>query len=66
MTFHNGKDFSAEDVVFTFDRLLDPELDSPLRAILNIITDIVVLDDFTVRFDLDGPNGLLPELPAEV
>ena len=27
--FHHGKDFKAEDVVFTFNRLLDPVLDSP-------------------------------------
>ena len=73
--FHHGKDFSAEDVVFTFNRLLDPELDSPLRAILDIIEEIVVIDDFTVRFDLDGPNGYFPSylqkseariLPADI
>ena len=55
--FHHGKDFTAEDVLFTFNRLLDPEVNSPARATLATIEDIVALDDHTVRFDLTGPNG---------
>ena len=30
--FHHGKKFTAEDVVFTFNRLLDPELGSPIAS----------------------------------
>ncbi len=55
--FHHGKEFKAEDVVSTFMRLLDPVLDSPTRTQLEVIQDMVILDDYTVRFDLDGPNG---------
>ncbi len=55
--FHHGKEFKAEDVLFTFDRLQDPVLDSPARTIFQAVEDIVALDDYTVRFDLDGPNG---------
>ena len=73
--FHHGKDFTAEDVLFTFNRLLDPVVDSPARAVLEPIEDIVVLDDYTVRFDLSGPNGFFLDtlsifqariLPADV
>ena len=73
--FHHGKEFKAEDVAFTFKRLLDPVLDSPARSIFEVIKDIVVLDDHTVRFDLVAPNGFFPEslsifqariLPADV
>ena len=73
--FHHGKAFKAEDVIFTFDRLLDPELDSPARSIFEVIKGIVVLDDYTVRFDLVAPNAFFPEslsifqariLPADV
>ena len=56
--FHHGKDFKAEDVVYTFDRLLDPELDSAARVPFSVIEEIVAVDDYTVRFDLVGPNSL--------
>ena len=56
--FHHGKDFKAEDVLFTFERLMDPVLDSPIRPTFDTtVEDIVALDDYTVRFDLVGPNA---------
>ena len=59
--FHHGKDFKAEDVVSTFTRLVDPELDSPARTTFNVIEEMVILDDYTVRFDLTAPNAFFPE-----
>ena len=59
--FHHGKDFKAEDVVFTFNRILDPVLDSPARSIFSSIDEMVILDDYTVRFDLTSPNLFFPE-----
>ena len=73
--FQTGKEFKAEDVLFSFNRLLDPELDSPGRSIVSVIEDMVAIDDYTVRFDLVGPNGFFLEsmsifqariLPADV
>ena len=58
--FHHGKDFSAEDVVFTFERLLDPEFGSPILAQLGEGTTVVATDDYTVRFDLLSSNGYFP------
>ena len=58
--FHHGKDFKAEDVVFTFNRLLDPVIDSPVRATLEVIDEMVIIDDYTVRFDLVAPNSFFP------
>ena len=55
--FRHGKEFKAEDVVFTINRLLDPVLDSRARSIFNVIQEMVVLDDYTIRFDLEGPNA---------
>ncbi len=56
--FHHGKDFKAEDVLFTFERLMDPVLDSPIRPTFDTTVEhIVALDDYTVRFDLVGPNA---------
>ena len=59
--FHHGKEFKAEDVVYTFKRLIDPEVGSPALGALISIKDIVAVDDLTVRFDLDGPNSFLPD-----
>lgn len=59
--FHSGKEFSAEDVVFTFDRLLDPNVPSPLRSQLKSVKDVAIVDKYTVRFDLTEPNGFLPD-----
>ena len=59
--FHHGKDFKAEDVVFTFTRLKDPVLDSPARTIFASIDEMVILDDYTIRFDLTSPNLFFPE-----
>ena len=50
--FHHGKDFKAEDVLFSFNRLLH----SAARQLFRDIVDIVALDEYTVRFDLEGPN----------
>ena len=60
--FHHGKEFKAEDVVYTFKRLLDPDVGSPAKANLEIITDIVALNDHSVRFDLDATNAFFPDV----
>ena len=53
-----GKDFKAEDVLASFARLMDPVLDAPIRlTFTEAIEDIVAVDDYTVRFDLVGPNA---------
>ena len=62
--FRHGKEFKAEDVVYTFNRLLDPEVGSPIAATLDFVTNVVALDERTVRFDLDSPNAYLPDLVA--
>ena len=60
--FHHGKEMKAEDVKFTYDRILDPATASPLEAQLNFISTITAVDDYTLVFDLDGPNVFLPGL----
>jgi dipeptide transport system substrate-binding protein len=65
--FHPTRDFDADDVLFTFDRMLDPQ--QPFRkaypASFPYFTDlgfdknierIEKLDDYTVRFDLKTPD----------
>ena len=62
--FHHGKEFKAEDVIFTYSRILDPELGSPGRPLIEGIVNMVALDDYTVRFDLDAPNAFFPDATA--
>lgn len=62
--FHSGKEFTAEDVVFTFKRLLDPEVASPAQPELSSIEDIVAVDKYTVRFDLIETNAFFPQMLA--
>ena len=57
--FHHGKEFKAEDVIFTFERLY--EVESPLASVLPEPSDIVAVDDHTVRFEFDTPNAVLLE-----
>ena len=59
--FHHGKDFNADDVVFTFNRVMDEATGSAGRSALSTIKDTVKVDEFTVRFDLNEPNAFLPD-----
>jgi len=60
--FQSGKDLTSEDVVFTFERLLDPEVGSPASSVLSTITNIEAVDPLTVRFDLSTPSAFFPDL----
>ncbi|MEM8851985.1 MAG: ABC transporter substrate-binding protein, partial [Pseudomonadota bacterium] len=58
VTFHDGAAFTAEDVVFSFERAKTPT--SGYRELLTSITEIRAVDDYTVEFVTDGPNPILP------
>ncbi|UCB42138.1 MAG: ABC transporter substrate-binding protein [Dehalococcoidales bacterium] len=61
VTFHHGKVFNADDVVFTINRLLDPVVGSVAAASLASITEVTKIDNYTVQFETDSPNSFLPE-----
>ncbi|MEX0285910.1 MAG: ABC transporter substrate-binding protein [Paracoccaceae bacterium] len=56
--FHNGADFTAEDVVFSFDRAKHEASDFKEQA-KNVVS-VEVIDDYTVKLMTDGPNPILP------
>lgn len=63
--FHSGGEMMADDVVATFDRLVDPKIASyGLTAFKGILQKGAThkLDDYTVEFHLDAPNGNFPYL----
>lgn len=55
-TFHDGTLFTADDVVWTFDRLRDPEVDSPTKDLYSNIESVAASDQFEVTFTLKESN----------
>ena len=45
VTFHDGAEFNAEDVVFSFERAKQPNSD--MKELINSITEVRAIDDFT-------------------
>jgi peptide/nickel transport system substrate-binding protein len=56
VTFHDGSALTAEDVVWTFDRLRDPNGDLPTRDLYSNIATIEANSDHEVKFTLVEPN----------
>jgi peptide/nickel transport system substrate-binding protein len=50
--FHNGREFVADDVRYSFERILDPATASPVVDELASVDTIDVVDDYTVAINL--------------
>jgi len=55
--FHNGNDFNADDVIFSYQRINNP--DSNVRDRVAGVTEVVKVDDYTVDFVTEVPNPIL-------
>ena len=55
--FHDGADFTAEDVVFSFERAKQPNSD--MKELIGSIVEVRAVDDHTVEMVTDGPNPIL-------
>jgi len=64
--FHDGSPLTADDVVYTFRRLLDPETKSPAASELGAIKPeaFQAVDPATVKVTLDTPIAELPSILA--
>ncbi|MEX0584941.1 MAG: ABC transporter substrate-binding protein, partial [Natronospirillum sp.] len=58
VTFHEGQNFTADDVVFSINRA--QHQNSDMRPLISTITDVTAVDDHTVHIRTEGPNPLLP------
>ena len=58
VTWHNGDNFSAADVVYTYNRSKNPENSIHSGNLINVL-DVVALDDFTVELTLARPQASL-------
>lgn len=56
VTFHNGDPFTADDVIFTYERSKDPEKSIHARVLDNV-AGVEKVDDRTVRFTLKAPQA---------
>ena len=55
--FHDGSDFTADDVVFTIERVLADNT-TPLRTFIKLVKTVEKVDDYTVKFTLIQPYGI--------
>ena len=53
--FHNGEEFTADDVKFTFDRMLDPATASPGVTHIREVEKVEVVDRHTVKIVTKTP-----------
>lgn len=66
----DGTPFTADDVIFTYNVVRDPNVQTPIRDMFRegldagnpVYPDLVKLDDHTVRFDLHNPSGSFLDL----
>jgi len=61
ITWHDGKPITAEDVVFTYQTIQNPDAKSPLRANWSKVK-IEKIDSRTVKFTLPSPLSSFPQL----
>ncbi|RMH59342.1 MAG: ABC transporter substrate-binding protein [Candidatus Hydrogenedentota bacterium] len=62
--FHDGRGFSARDVAYSFERILDPALHSPRRWVLEKIKSIETPDSGTVILHLSSASASFLSLLA--
>lgn len=59
VTFHDGSAFTAEDVVFSMERVRHES--SGFRALHSAVTGATAVDDMTVHIQMSGPSPLYPQ-----
>ena len=60
----DGADFTAEDVVFSFNRALEESSD--YKEQVKTVSSIEVIDDYTVKLVTAGANPILPNTLTNV
>lgn len=60
--FHSGKEMTADDVVATFDRLMNPKIPSNGKTQIPFLNkgNTTKVDKYTVKFTLNHPVGKFP------
>jgi peptide/nickel transport system substrate-binding protein len=58
--FHNGKNFTADDVIYSFMHHIGEKSESPAKEYFSQIKEMKKLDKHTIEFTLASPNADLP------
>lgn len=73
VTFHNGDPLTVDDVVFTLERISNPDQGSDLYRYANTVTSVEAIDDRVVEVTLSEPDvtfitrmTLVPIVPRAV
>ena len=61
VTFHNGSEFTAEDVKASLERVLDPSVSAPTVFLFDMIEDIEVVNDYELNITTAYPFAPLPD-----
>jgi len=72
--WHDGQPFTADDVIYSFERIQDPKVEAPhLRVYYADVEKVEKLDDYTVRFITKKPYflalsvcGTIPLIPKHL
>ncbi|MBF9059569.1 ABC transporter substrate-binding protein [Rhodobacterales bacterium HKCCSP123] len=59
VTFHDGAEFTAEDVLFSYERAASEESD--VRSWFAPVSEVVVVDDYTVDILTSSPQPIFPD-----
>lgn len=64
VTFNNGDELTADDVIFTMGEWLNPDVGSSILGLMTYLSgpeSIEKVDDYTIKLHLDTPNIGVPE-----
>ncbi|NIP37331.1 MAG: peptide-binding protein, partial [Thermoplasmata archaeon] len=53
--FHDGVEFTADDVVFTYEAYTDPSTPTPYGSIFGPVESVEAVDPYTVRVTYSEP-----------
>ncbi|WBU54058.1 ABC transporter substrate-binding protein [Paracoccus sp. SCSIO 75233] len=60
VTYHDGAEFGADDVVFSLDRARAEDSTNPQKTLFAGIESVEAVDPLTVRVTLSSPDGMFP------
>ena len=64
VTFHDGTPFTSDDVVATYEAILDPDIPASAASTLGMVQGVEAVDDLTVKFTLNAPYADFPTATA--
>lgn len=59
VTFHDGAEFNAEDVLFSYERASSEAADT--RSWFAPVSQVRIVDDYTIDFMTSAPNPIFPD-----